>query len=1119
MSRNGAWKALAGRVLAAALLFGAAPALAAPDLVIDSLTADPTEGPNGTSVEIRAVVRNIGNTTSDPTKTRIRINADPTQVTSGDTILCGGLATASLTPNSTAEVGCMPKLSSRPLGPNYIWAIADVDNDAVESSEDNNRQSELFTVNDNAPDLVIQSIVVEPDAISNGQAPTIAITIRNLGNSTASSTITRVRINQNSSGLAPEDPQICNILTPTIAANATVQVQCAPTISGRPAGTNYIWANADVNNDAGEIDRTNNRANAPVEVSGLAADLVVETILLEPTGGPNGAPVNIAITIRNQGSGPSFPSTTRVRINQNPDGIAASDPFLCSAITTPAIDSGASVVVECEPEIEARPPGTNYVWVILDSQKTAGQADYTNDRTRADFEVDPPPLPDLAVTALTLNPTTAANGAQITITAKVANHGDLDSPSTRTRFVVSQSADAPGDTPIVLCDQVTTVALSPNDNTNVQCKPVLAGLPSGTNYVWAIADITGVSGQNEHENDLRSAVLTVPAGPAPDLVVSSITLSPNPVSSGGQLSIAATIRNQGTVAAAASTARVRINESINTVADSDQLLCNLPTPTLAAGAQIQVACNATIQLAAGTWQVWVTADVNDAAGQADRSNDRRRSALTVAAPAGPDLAVKRVVVEPVEARNGDRIVIRARVVNVGTAAAAASATTFRINTNSAGVNALDQVLCPARPTRALLPGEAVRVRCVATLSDRPIGPNRVWATADTSDSSGQTNKQNDSRNAALAILDDNCAGSTLAPLLSWPIEQPRILQDYASYGSVPQSGGKLAYHSGIDLVSQLSIPADQTPVYAAADGEVVAEKHACPSPADATVNPPNGVCAGGLGNYVVLRHGDGVYTVYAHLSEVFERSGCVTQGQPIGLVGSSGATNIPAHLHFDVLANLPDEVTRATLGLEYYRTTHPYDGRRPENDGGVPARHLDPRDFMERSRIRITEATTASRNVATGGPTIFLARDQQYISYGELVPGFYLIDIPHAVLPEDGPPYADGLRYAWVAASRVSVLETGLDPGASRMDGYGLFTLDGVEANFVTMRAQASQSSAELGKAWGDQQFAAAGPAAVETGTGRAWLPVYVPGTAATGANRPREAWIPVDLLGAPPAY
>ncbi len=85
-------------------------------------------------------------------------------------------------------------------------------------------------------------------------------------------------------------------------------------------------------------------------------------------------------------------------------------------------------------------------------------------------------------------------------------------------------------------------------------------------------------------------------------------------------------------------------------------------------------------------------------------------------------------------------------------------------------------------------------------------------------------------------------------------------------------------HDGIDIGAPMG-----TQVRAAADGDVVfADTHR------------------GYGNVVILRHADGVMTIYAHHQKNLVLAGQrVRQGDPIAQVGSTGRASGP-HLHFEV---------------------------------------------------------------------------------------------------------------------------------------------------------------------------------------------------------------------------
>lgn len=57
------------------------------------------------------------------------------------------------------------------------------------------------------------------------------------------------------------------------------------------------------------------------------------------------------------------------------------------------------------------------------------------------------------------------------------------------------------------------------------------------------------------------------------------------------------------------------------------------------------------------------------------------------------------------------------------------------------------------------------------------------------------------------------------------------------------------------------------------------------------------------GNYIVIDHGGGYQTLYAHNSQLLVKVGQkVSQGQLIAKVGSTGSSTAP-HVHFEVRIN------------------------------------------------------------------------------------------------------------------------------------------------------------------------------------------------------------------------
>ena len=93
--------------------------------------------------------------------------------------------------------------------------------------------------------------------------------------------------------------------------------------------------------------------------------------------------------------------------------------------------------------------------------------------------------------------------------------------------------------------------------------------------------------------------------------------------------------------------------------------------------------------------------------------------------------------------------------------------------------------------------------------------------------------------------------------------------------------GTVRMHSGVDMAAGMG-----EPIHACRAGTVI----------QAGWN-------GGYGNTIVVDHGGGMATLYAHQSSLGASVGAqVGAGQVIGYIGSTGASTGP-HLHFEVRLN------------------------------------------------------------------------------------------------------------------------------------------------------------------------------------------------------------------------
>ena len=128
--------------------------------------------------------------------------------------------------------------------------------------------------------------------------------------------------------------------------------------------------------------------------------------------------------------------------------------------------------------------------------------------------------------------------------------------------------------------------------------------------------------------------------------------------------------------------------------------------------------------------------------------------------------------------------------------------------------------------------------------------------------------------------------------------------------------GKSSFHYGIDIASSAC---SSNVIIATRSGTVTTAKGGC-----ATYGSYGNSCNGGYGNYVIIDHGDGTSSVYAHMTKdsiVVREGQAVRQGEKIGLMGSSGSST-GCHLHFEVRVN-----GSKVDPLKYINTSNP----RPTN--------------------------------------------------------------------------------------------------------------------------------------------------------------------------------------------
>ncbi len=128
-------------------------------------------------------------------------------------------------------------------------------------------------------------------------------------------------------------------------------------------------------------------------------------------------------------------------------------------------------------------------------------------------------------------------------------------------------------------------------------------------------------------------------------------------------------------------------------------------------------------------------------------------------------------------------------------------------------------------------------------------------------------------------------------IFTWPAPSyTRISDDYGN--RTHPILGIQQFHNGLDMAAP-----GGSPILAAYSGKVVAADY-----------------SGSMGNYIMIDHGDNLYTIYMHASALYVSKGQeVSKGDKIAAVGSTGRST-GNHLHFSVRLNGSYVNPRSYLG-------------------------------------------------------------------------------------------------------------------------------------------------------------------------------------------------------------
>jgi subtilase family serine protease len=371
----------------------------------------------GSSVAATVTIENTGAAdSSSATYTRFYLSKD--NVFDGADINAGDTYTALLTANSEVELNTSFYIPTDvAAGTYYVFAIADNNNNQLESNETNNALLLSQQIQVGAPDFSANAISA-PSSAGAGSQITVNWTVSNNSAGTgANNYIYDVFYISDDAILDPYDLSLGASYEFDIESGETYSKSINLTLpSDLASGTKYLLVAADGYNYYTEGNETDNIKSTQISIVGADVDLTASATA--PTGVLEVGQYNeLNWKVTNLGTTGSRYSYSFVYLSD--DAVFDTNDRYISGAYTPAIDAGQSVdqTIGFYPTIND--VGSKYLLFVADSYNNVSETDSTNNIAAVAVTIG---APDFQITAASA-PTTLNAGDNVSISWTVTNNG------------------------------------------------------------------------------------------------------------------------------------------------------------------------------------------------------------------------------------------------------------------------------------------------------------------------------------------------------------------------------------------------------------------------------------------------------------------------------------------------------------------------------------------------------------------------------------------------------------------------------------------------------------------------------------------------------------------------
>ncbi len=454
----------------------------APDLQLTEIEADPATPSEFDIVTFRILISNNGTGRADNCHFYYLIDGEPQPMLPVPELAAG--ASVNVTFTWKAE-----------LGTHEFDFLVDYYDRLSESSEDNNSgHIELTT---QIPDLVIEDLTWTPPDAGVGDLVTFTVKVKNQGPGNAGATRVLANIDGKYIGNYAIDP-----LKPDESATTTFQWEATP-------GSHYVSVTADSDKNEGETNEENNQLKKTFSI--LPPDLLISSITWAPVNPNLGDTVTFTVNIENEGGGKAENFHLAYYIDDE-------------LITTVPVTSLAADNTTFKTYNWKSKEGRHTFKAFVDFNDYVAEENENNNGYSVTIV---PNMADLVVHSVTWSPVEAAPGSEVVFNISIKNTGTLATGPSRIAYYVDGATMGYTDIGPVRPDEIITEEFT-------------WPASKSTHTVEIIADSTALVQEIDEKNNSRTVTL-----PPPDIVVDSVSWSPEGARVGDTITFSVTLRNQG----------------------------------------------------------------------------------------------------------------------------------------------------------------------------------------------------------------------------------------------------------------------------------------------------------------------------------------------------------------------------------------------------------------------------------------------------------------------------------------------------------------------------------------------------------------------------------------------